>query len=194
MRLFLAIFPPKEYAKYFGDVYRKLDKQKRNIKPTPYDQIHFTLKFVGANVSEDSKDRIYELLKKYEGQYTKPTIEIDKVQFGFDMQRDPRHLLAMIKQDQSLLDFNNEIHLLIKSLKLRDTIRWKEKHSNDFHVTIARMKNTATKSSGKQIIKLMESAQRIPVPAAFIPERIDFMESVMLHDGPVYRKIASVNI
>ena len=194
MRLFLAIFPPKEYIKYFAEVYRKFDKQKRNLKPTPYDQVHLTLKFIGANVSEPSRDKLIEIFERFNGQYTKPEIKIESIKFGFDRQRDPRYLIANIEENQSLIDLSNEIHGLIKSLKLKDTVRWKEKYTNDFHITLARMKNTATKSSGKEIGKLSEFANEIPYPLAFTPITFDVMESVMKIDGPSYRKIASIKI
>jgi 2'-5' RNA ligase len=194
MRLFLAIYPPKEYTKYFGEVYKKFDKQKRNLQPTPYDQVHLTLRFIGANVSEGSKDKILELLKRFEGQYTKPSIGIDSIQFGFERQRDPRYLIANIAEDPGLIDLNNEVYQLIKSLRLKDTIRWKDKHSNDFHITLARMKPTATKSSGKIIRKLVEDTKSIMVPPNFTPETYDLVESIVKQDGPVYRKIESIRI
>lgn len=194
MRLFLAIYPPKEYTKYFGEVYKKLDKQKRNLQPTPYDQVHLTLRFIGANVSEPSKNKILELLMRFEGQYSKPTIGVESIQFGFERQRDPRHLIANIAEDQDLSDLNNEVFQLIKSLRLKDTIRWKDKHSNDFHITLARMKPTATKSSGKIIRKLVEDTKNVAIPASFTPEAYDLVESVVKQDGPVYRKIATIKI
>lgn len=194
MRLFLAIYPPKEYTKYFGEVYKKLDKQKRNLQPTPYDQVHLTLRFIGANVSEPSKNKILELLMRFEGQYSKPTIGVENIQFGFERQRDPRHLIANIAEDQGLSDLNNEVFQLIKSLRLKDTIRWKDKHSNDFHITLARMKPTATKSSGKIIRKLVEDTKNVEIPASFTPETYDLVESVVKQDGPVYKKIASIRI
>jgi len=194
MRLFLAIYPPKEYIQYFAQVYKVFDKQKRNLKPTPYDQIHLTLKFIGANVSEESKDLILELLERYQGQYTSPTIAVEKIQFGFDRQRDPRHLIAAIKENDGLLELSNEVHNVIKSLKLRDTIRWKDKYSNDFHITIARMKGTATKSTGKQIQKLVPLSEKIQIPEPFIPETFELMESVVRPEGPLYRKLASIKI
>lgn len=194
MRLFLAIFPPKEYTRYFAEVYRKFDKQKRNLKPTPYDQVHLTLKFIGANVSEYSRDEIINIFKKFEGQYSKPLIKIDNIQFGFERQRDPRYLIANIAENDGLQNLSDEVHKLIKSLKLRDTIRWKSKFSNDFHITLARLKPSSTKSTGRIITKLVEDTKPIPLPEPFIPESFELMESVIRADGPVYQKLVTFKI
>lgn len=194
MRLFLAIFPPKEYIKYFAEVFRVFDKEKRNLKPIPYDQVHLTLKFIGANVSQSSFEKITGIIKRFEGQYTRPEIIINKVQFGFERQTDPRYLIADIEPTDSLLALNNEIHSVIKSLKLRDTIRWKEKYSNDFHITFGFMKRTATRSSGKNITNLIESANSIIKPEKFFPETFEFMESELRPTGPKYKKILSIDL
>jgi 2'-5' RNA ligase len=194
MRLFIAIFPPKEYTRYFADVYKKFDKQKRNLKPINMEQLHITLKFIGANVSEGSKDLILETLQSFEGQFSKPSISIKKIQFGFDRQTDPKHLLADIEASKDLVQLSDEVHGVVKALKKRDTIRWKDKHFNDFHITIARMKQTATKSTGRQIKNLVPLAQAIPIPEPFIPEYMELMESVIRETGPVYRKIGSIKL
>jgi 2'-5' RNA ligase len=105
MRLFLGVFPPDNYLSYFRDVLRRYDKQKRNLRPVPMEQIHLTLKFFGADVSPESKDILLKELQKHSGNYPKPQIKINKVQFGFEYQKDPRHLLAKIEEDDSIIDF-----------------------------------------------------------------------------------------
>ena len=58
MRLFIALYPTKEYLDYFRDVMRAFAKEKRNLKPIDIEQVHLTLRFVGAKVSGASKNAI----------------------------------------------------------------------------------------------------------------------------------------
>jgi 2'-5' RNA ligase len=193
MRLFLAIFPPPEYIAYFRDVIRLLDKQKRNLKPIPVDQIHLTLKFIGAQVSYESKDLIYEELSRHSGNFPVPEIKIKRIQFGFRYQTDPRNLLADLMLNDNLVELSDIVHGNIRSLRLHDTIRWKEKHTNDFHITLARLKPSASRSIGKDVSKIVSTINLSP-PEAFTPEHIDMVESVISPQGPEYRRIGRIKL
>lgn len=193
MRLFLAIFPPKEYLTYFRDVLRMYNKVKRNLKPIPMEQIHLTLKFIGANVSEHSKDEIFATLKKFEGEFPKPTISIDKMQFGFNYQKFPKVLMGNIEEDQGLEDLADVVHQKIRELYLSDTIRWKMKHANDFHISVARLKDTATNSSGKFVGNITKDLKLTP-PAPFQPEEMVFMESILTPQGTVYKRLEGIKL
>ncbi|MEO6729424.1 MAG: RNA 2',3'-cyclic phosphodiesterase [Candidatus Dojkabacteria bacterium] len=193
MSLFLAIYPPQEYMSYFAKVYKHFDKEKRNLKPIPVDHIQVTIKFIGPNVGSKHTAEIIDLFKKFEGQYPKPPIEIESVKFGFARQTDPRYLIANIKQDDVIEELAKDISLLIRSLKFKDTIRWKTRFTNDFHISLARLKPTATRSSGKEVSDLVKTMDIQP-PAPFIAEEMVFIESVMTSKGPRYQPLETIKL
>jgi 2'-5' RNA ligase len=192
-RLFIAIFPPEEWLRYFRDVLREFDKEKRNLRPIPNDQLHITLKFIGAEVSTQSKDMILEEIQRHKGNFPKPELKIARVQFGFRYQDDPRVLMAALEESPELNDLANIVHGLVRGLRLYDTIRWKEKSNYDFHVSIARLKGAATRSSGKEIRNIVQKVN-IEIPKSFIAEEIYLMESDLNFATPVYRKLAQIKL
>lgn len=188
MRLFLAIFPPKEHLDYFRDTLRHYNKQKRNLIPVPPEQTHLTLRFIGTKVFGESKDLIVTNLKKIESELTAPEIKIEEIRYGFKKQTFPRILMANIEETDSLVNLNNSVHEVIRNLKRKDTIYWREKYSNDFHITIARLKNSATKSTAKEIKSLTLGFKLIP-PKSFIASEMYLMQSIPTNDGNIYKKL-----
>jgi 2'-5' RNA ligase len=113
MRIFFALFPPLDtYGRFFADVFKYLDKEKRNLDFMPLEQIHLNIKFLGANVSENSLAYILQTLREFEGQYTKPEVKIKKLQFGFKHQINPNYIVADIYESDSLVSLSEEIHKL----------------------------------------------------------------------------------
>lgn len=193
-RLFLAIFLPQDYISFFRDVLRQFDKQKRNILAIPIDRLHLNIKFVGANVSDTSMEKIISALKKHESKFTKPEIKIRKIQFGFPHQRDPRVLIADVENKQSLVDISNEVHNIIKSLGLRDTIRWKEKNSDDFHISIARLKDNLSRSVGRNVTEIAKNIKIDNLPPSFFPDSFDILISEVKNSGPKYINQTKIKI
>ncbi len=192
-RLFVGIFPPQEYIAYFRDILRKFDKEKRNLRNVSVDQMHITMKFIGAHVTEASKDLIWEEIQRHKGNYPKPEIKVDRLQFGFHYQTEPHVVMAHIAENQELKDLTNILHGLIRSLRLKDTIRWKEKGSNEFHVSLTRLRPKASKSLGKSVKEISKQID-IAAPPPFIADHLDFVESKITPTGPVYRKLGSVEL
>ncbi len=193
MRLFIGLFPPQSFLRFVTETMREFDKEKRNLNNIPLEQIHLTLKFIGSEVSLETYDEIYDLLKRFEGQYTKPEISVNKVRLGFPGQIDPRHLILDIESTDTLLELSNSLHKLIKHLGLRDTIRWKDKQFNEFHVSISKLKDSASSTKGKDIKRICETL-KTPIPESFYPEEMLLMESVLINGVPKYRKLASIKL
>ncbi|RMD77744.1 RNA 2',3'-cyclic phosphodiesterase [Candidatus Dojkabacteria bacterium] len=188
MRIFLGIFPPSEvYGRFFADVFKFLDKQKRNLDFFSLEQIHLNIKFIGANVSESSYKTVIDFLKQFEGQYTKPEIKIKRVQFGFDHQLNPNYIVADVEESDSLLQLSEEIHKLIKYLKLKDTILWKEKHSNKFHISLARKKKDKNTALNRQLKELMKNFS-LPMPDPFQADSLYVVQSILTNKKPVYKR------
>ncbi len=193
MRLFIGLFPPQSFLRFVTETMREFDKEKRNLVNIPLEQIHITLKFIGSEVTIESYDEIHDLLKQFEGQYVKPEIKVNGVHLGFPGQIDPRHLILNIESTDTLLELSDSLHKLIKHLKLRDTIRWKDKQFNEFHVSVAKLKESASSTKGKDIKKIA-AALKTPIPESFFPEEMLLMESVFIQGVPKYRKLASIKL
>lgn len=194
MRVFFAIFPPLDtYGRFFADVFRHFDKQKRNLNFIPLEQIHLNMRFIGANVSEASYKYIIDLFKVYEGQYTKPEVKVKNIQFGFKHQTNPNYVIADIFESESLVSLSNEIHKLIKHLDLKDTIRWKEKHTNTYHISLARKKKDKGSTINKELREISRS-MNLHYPEAFVSQELAVMQSIITRQGPIYKKIDSVKL
>lgn len=192
-RLFLGIFPPESYINTFRRVIREYEKEKRNLRLIPMDQIHLTLKFIGAAVSEDSKNAIAEALNKYQGRFPKPEINLTKVQFGFPYQNDPRVVMLKVEDNKELINLTNAAHGVIRDLRLLDTIRWKEKSSGDFHMSLARLKDAATRSTGKSVAEITKKIT-FDAPESFVPEYMELVESQFGRQGITYKRLAKIKL
>ena len=192
-RLFIGIFPPEKYINTFRQVIREYDKEKRNLKLIPMDQIHVTLKFIGAAVSENSKNRIVEELNKYQGKFPKPEIKINRVQFGFPHQNDPRVIMLRTEDNATLADLTETTHKFIRDLRLLDTIRWREKNSDEFHFSLARLKDSATRSTGKDVADITTKI-KFEAPEPFVPDSMELVESQLTRQGIVYKRLARIKL
>lgn len=193
MRLFIGIFPPQEYIRFFADVLKEFDKEKRNLRNVPVDHIHLTLKFVGANVHPDHATELMDLLSQFEGQYPKPMVNLNKVTFGFSRNSFPKHLIAHVDNDPALIELSENIHKLTRSLGYKDMIRWKSKFAKDFHITLSKLKDTGTLSTARKIKQIAKDGQ-FAMPDAFYPESMWFIESTMGKNGPLYKKLREIKL
>ncbi len=192
MRVFFAIFPPIDiYGRFFADLYKHLDKEKRNLDFTPIDQIHLNIKFLGANVSNDSLNSIIDLIKSFEGQYSKPFIKIRNIQFGFKHQSNPNYVIADIFPSDSLVSLSNEIHKLVKYLDFKDTIRWKSRHDNTFHISLARKKKPKMHGFKNKLGTLLKDFYYKQTPE-FTAESLYVINSIVTSSGPIYKKIDKI--
>jgi len=192
-RLFLGVFPPDNYVNTFRQVIREYDKEKRNLKLIPMDQIHLTLKFIGSSVSEDSKNRIVDELTKYAGKFPKPPVIINKVQFGFPYQNDPRVIMLRTEDSKEMAALTEMAHVIVRDLRLLDTIRWREKNSAEFHFSLARLKDSATRSTGKDVSEITKKIDFV-APEPFIPEHVELVESLITKQGIVYKRLARIKL
>ncbi len=194
MRLFLAIYPPKEYLDYLRDVIRKFNKEKRNLQLVPVDQMHITMRYIGSDVSDGSKELLIDNLKKHEGNYGKAKISINSVQLGFPYQKDPKIILADIKDSNSLIHITEFSHAIIKDLRLDDTINFKVRRANSYHISLARLKKSATRKQAKFIKRILEEVQGPNLDPVVVSEMY-LVESVLQKDSSsVYKKLDRIKL
>lgn len=187
MRLFFAIYPNKELKDYCRDVYRAFDKEKRNLKQAPLEQLHITVRYIGSKVSDYSKDLLLERMRAMRGSLPKPVIQAGQVRFGFPRQHDPRVLFAEIASTPELLNLQDVLNHEVRKLGRRDVISWKPHQNKDFHITIARLKAGATRSGGKRVKQILKDTH-IPFPPAYNAEELVAVQSIInSHGKPIYR-------
>jgi|GEM_PF-5350358 len=193
MRLFVAIYPPKEVLDHVRDTLRQLDKEKRNIIPVPLDQIHFTLRFVGLNTSISSKQKLAKELLKFSGNYPKPMLNLGKFSLGFPGQHHPRAMFFDLEDIDPLEDLVNVVHKRIREVGAKDTILWKDRDDRDFHITIARLKQSSVTNSGIHRVKELIETVKMPAPPSFVPTEMYLVQSdVPRVGGPVYKRLERI--
>lgn len=193
MRLFLGIYPPKEVLDYIRDVKRSLDKEKRNLRFVEPERLHITLRFIGSKVEQATKNKISAELQRHAGSYPKPKINIEGISLGFPRQKDPRIIMANIEADYELEELVHRLHKNIRSLKRRDTITWKQRNEADFHITIGRLKPSATKHTGYRVQELIDK-MHIPAPEPFYADEMYLVSSEPTNNAPVYKKLESIKL
>lgn len=176
-RLFLSIEPSIEFKNYVRDTTKFLDKQKRNLRMIPIEQLNILVKFIGPEVSNSSLEILIEELNKLSGKLPKPEIKALSYQLGFPYQKDPTVLLMEIDPNNDLIDLSETIHSLLKFLGLDDTVRWKVKNTNSYHLTVGKIKANSSKSISREVSKLVDTID-IDLPVSFTPDSIVLMESV----------------
>lgn len=191
MRLFIGIYPNQEFLAYFRDVTRELDKQKRNLRFISLEQLHLTLRFIGPNVSLGSKIEIANALLKQAGQYPKPVINLTGLRLGVPGQHDPRVVIADVEENQDLDSLVNMMHRAIRQVGKKDTILWKTKVDHNYHISLARMKDSATRSTGREVKDIIREID-IPIPPAFQATEAYLVQSELTRRGPVYKKLEQI--
>ncbi len=192
MRLFLAIYPPKSFLDYFREVQRSFDKQKRNLRHVNLEQMHLTMRFVGANVSLGSKNRIVQALLQHQNQLPKPFINLSGLKFGFPGQFDPRVLMAEIAPNDELDELTSNLHRIVRHERLTDVIGWKSQADKHYHISISRLKPAATRSTGREIKQMLQIAQSLPKPPGFTATELHVVQSILTVRQPEYKKLEKV--
>jgi 2'-5' RNA ligase len=191
MRLFLAIYPPKEFRDYFRDVMREFSKEKRNLRIVPIDQVHLTLKFIGADVGENSRKKIVNELRRKQGSFSKSQISLTKLTLGFPRQNNPNIILHLVKNNSDLKELANQVNDSVKHAGNTDTITWKDRFTP--HFTLARMKKSASKSEGDRVEEVIRSIS-ITKPESFFPKEFVLVQGILSNTGVSYRKLENFRI
>lgn len=191
MRLFIGIYPSTDFLAYFRDVVRGLDRQKRNLRLINLEQIHLTLRFIGPNVSLGSKTAVTAELLRLAGNYPKPSIELKGLRLGFPGQHDPRVVMSNVEANPELDSLVNMLHRQVRQANRKDTIIWKNQADHNYHMSIARLKDSATRSTGREVQALIKDIS-IPTPPAFVATEAYIVQSELTRRGPIYKKLERI--
>ncbi len=186
-RLFLCILPDKPIRDYARDVQRTISRYSYKLELINLEQIHLTLKFLGNNVTDSSRDLLIETLDENAKYLPRVEFETDKVDFGFFTQNKPNVVYISLKESPSLEKIVNGLQLIVKSLDRDDMIKKKDFAKFLSHITVARVKTDISKSTIHDINqKIVEFPTR---NEKMVVKRIALIESVLTKKGPVYKII-----
>lgn len=193
MRLFLGLFPDDETLVKIRDSIRQLDKIKRNFNFLPYEQMHMTVKFLGANVSDGSAQYITEKLTEITPNIKTTEIKLNKLMYGFKGQKKPNVMFFQIKENEAIDNLVSKVHKHVKGMKLADVIRQKDRKKFLHHVTIARVKRSVSNSLVRQTREAIDKVN-IPEEISFTPKEMYLVQSILTPTGPEYKKMAKFKL
>lgn len=191
LRLFFAIFPPKSYFEYFKNVLDIFNKEQRNLKNVSFEDMHLTLKFVGASVSPESMNLLISEVRSRINLFVPPRIEIKSIRFGFKDQTYPDILIAEVIPNRELKDLSDALHEIVKLVGAEDTVRWKNKYFNNFHITMARLKKNMSYTVAKRIQNIAVYTSKISLPQGFVPKSFELVDSVLRNSRNNYKIVHS---
>lgn len=192
MRLFLALFPHKSIQTYCRDVLRKLELEKRNLIPMSLEQLHFTLRFIGPEVSESSMELIKYQLEKFDNQWPKAELQVEEVSMGSGYESYPKALMANLALTPSVKELMQNCHALIKGLELEDTVKFKP--IDDLpHITIARVKPNAGPKLARRIREAVNEIE-LETPGPELVSDLWLVKSSLANSGPQYQKLLRLQL
>lgn len=177
-RLFIAIQPPLELRRELSKNNNIFSKEMRNFKFIDQDQLHLTLKYLGSEVSQDSKKKIIDLLSFIAPQIYSPTVKIKDLQYGFPRQMIPTLLYYNIEANKSMQEVTSIIHDQIMELDLPDVKREKDYKKIVYHLTIGRAKHNSNKAYGRKIRGLIKENSQ-DIDKEFIAETMYLLKSTL---------------
>ncbi len=189
-RLFIALQPPLELRRELAKNNTIFAKEMRNFKFIEQEQLHLTLKFLGSEVSPDSKQQIIELLERITPQLYSPVVKIQNLQYGFPKQMIASLLYYNIEANASMQKLTSIIHEQLMNLELSDVKREKDYKKIVYHLTIARSKHNNNRAYGRKIKELIkEKAQ--PIDKEFTAEKLYLLRSKLIKGSePKYEILA----
>ncbi len=182
MRLFISINIPEELKKNIFAFIEDFKKKLPNLGWVKLDNIHITLKFLGASPPEDI-DEIKAALKSVAGKFGKTKIKIENIGC-FPSESRPRVLWAGISEGSGFL---KEV---AKSLDEKLAKKYNvEKREFVSHITMARIKSYDGRGSKK--IKKAIADKKNTLFGEFMVGKISLMQSFLSPKGAIHEEVCS---
>jgi 2'-5' RNA ligase len=183
VRLFIAIFPPKEIINLFNDIQDKLKGFGKFLRFTKAEDIHITLRFLGNNVSNKSKDKILHIWDNLFIDTKKFNIRLQSINYGFENERWPRILYISAFRNEYLDKMIKKLNEEFCKLGLDDIMVEKNYLSFTYHFTIARSRKNLT----KQIVyDIKKEIKRYNLWEGFHVDNVFLVKSILTKEGPKF--------
>ena len=173
MRTFIAVELSSDLKQYLGDIARQLRRSDVTAGWVKPDNLHLTLKFLGA-VDDTLMHQLAEninRLARHQGAFT-----ANLNGFGFfPSSKQPRILYAAIKEPLPFKQLVQQCDRLLEPLGFAP-----EQHFHP-HITLARIKNN------NNLIKLRQLMADIPLRQTFTVSAVSLFNSILYSDGVRYQ-------
>lgn len=186
MRAFLGYFPNEEFKTAFKDLKQQLRKQKQNLRFVPAPDIHLTLKFLGADLFENTTDYVKDDVWNVVREHAPFDITISNVRFGFEKDRNPRVLNVSIVESEKLNNLVSDIETIVSRGKYPDLYP-----PRDFrpHFTLARIHGNYHQKKVREIQEALAAANWTGAGITMKFNSFKLIESEQGKDGMVYRTL-----
>ncbi len=176
MRIFIAVFPPKDILDYLVDLQRTFQKSLKNkgakIRWTPKSRIHLTLKFLG----EIDENKLGEVKKRLSGiDFKSFDVELGKVGF-FPGNDEIKIVYVGLEPEEKIIRLQQKIDMELLDL-------FNKEQGFHGHVTLGRVKMIRDGKKIKWIINEKIEKKRMKIDNFLI------MKSDLKKDGPSYSKL-----
>ncbi len=182
MRLFLAIFPQKEFIGLLESAQNRLKQYDNFIRFTKPSQMHVTLRFFGNFVTDSDFERLSNILSISLKQHNCFNLKVESFKYGFFQEKWPRILYLSILKCCELEKLMSEVNHLIDKEKLRSLCEYRRGDQN-YHITIGRTKARLNKEI---VHKIRKEICKFEVLECFMVEKISIVESKLSSFGPKY--------
>ena len=186
MRLFLAIFPPREIGNSFKKIQERLMAFEKNLKFVDPAIIHMTVRFLGAHISDQSFKKIFPVIRSVIVQQDQFNVRIKEARFGFPGRRWPRILYVSIARSESLNKLLSCLNLETDSLNLSDIYEYKHQGNPIHHFTLARSRKNLTRvvvANIRSVLAKCELWEGLRV------KEISLVKSKLTREGPEYQTV-----
>lgn len=190
MRLFLAVFPPKEILTSFKETQLRLEKYKRSLRFVDPSIIHVTVRFLGGFVGERSLKLLLSSLSRDISRFEAFNLRIKEARFGFPGRRWPRILYVSIMKNEKLEELINGINSSLSGLNLEDVEEYKYRKET-FHFTLARTRGRLNRSI---VANIRRELERVELWEGFRVSSISLVESELRREGPVYKVVKEIHL
>jgi 2'-5' RNA ligase len=180
MRLFLAIFPPKEIAESFAKILENLRSYNKYLRFVKHEHMHISLRFLGSDVSEESLKKIQKVLKSIK--FSSFNLKIKEVRFGFPGQRWPRILYVSVARNEALDKLASKLNADIDALD-REDIYLRDFRQPIYHFTLSRVKKKLNK---KVVFDIRRKIESVELWEGFRVGEICLVKSELKREGPKY--------
>ncbi len=189
-RLFVAIQPPLEIRREILQNNLIFTSEARNFRFVNPEQLHITIKFLGSDVSRDSKEQIIQMLQSLIPQIERPTIVFENLQFGFSRQMIPRVMFYNVEANTGMQLLNRLVHEHIKDMELPDIKREQDYKKLIYHLCVARTKHNSNRTFGRDVNAIIKEKAK-PITLQFSPEKLYLIKSKLHHTSdPRYEIVA----
>lgn len=187
MRAFIAAELPEKVKEDIEAVKTSLNLEKFPITWVKKSKIHLTILFLGE-IGPEQSAVIRKILTEETADLSPTNLRLARLGCFPGFSRPNTLWLGLGGEVEALARLNQKLRQKISQLGIR-----LDPKPFSAHLTLGRVKRWASRSQRRQIGERLATA-RIPAGKNFEIEKITFFKSQLMAEGPVYEKVASVEL